>query len=349
MNKVAVRQSDQALAIRGMTEKEHASILGTIEAGRSEHTRRMRRRHLETFAEFLQSKGAAIEDVTAGNVETWLVRFIVWLADEPILLRDGQVKTDSAGKPVARKASGIITTLYTIIGELNRQGYGVQVKHSEALRDAIQGIKAKKGAPARKARAFMVADLKRVFSAMEDENLRVKRDRLVLALGLAGGFRRAELVGVDAEHVTFTAQGVEVFIPKSKNKMQYSKIIRRGRNAETCPVTLLRDYMDSSGITSGPMLRPIDRNDIPRDSRMTPQSVSLILKKRLQAAGFGSQDVARYSAHSVRRGLITEARNAGADPFAIMATTGHKSVQTVQGYFDEEEMRKNAVSGRIGL
>ena len=42
------------------------------------------------------------------------------------------------------------------------------------------------------------------------------RDRALLFLGFAGAFRRSELVAVQIEDLTFTTQGLVVFMPQSR-------------------------------------------------------------------------------------------------------------------------------------
>ena len=40
--------------------------------------------------------------------------------------------------------------------------------------------------------------------------------RDLLLMGFAGALRRAELVGIDREHITFVASGLRLLIPRSK-------------------------------------------------------------------------------------------------------------------------------------
>ncbi|MDO9714201.1 site-specific integrase [Paracraurococcus lichenis] len=64
------------------------------------------------------------------------------------------------------------------------------------------------------------------------------RDRALL-LGYAGALRRAELVAVAREHVSFTPEGLRLQIPRSKTDTtgQGAELgIPRGSKAETCPV-----------------------------------------------------------------------------------------------------------------
>jgi site-specific recombinase XerD len=58
-------------------------------------------------------------------------------------------------------------------------------------------------------------------------------------------------------------------------------------------------------------------------SRLTAQSVALIIKRWALEAGF---DPAPLSGHSLRAGLATAAAKAGKSERSIMKQTGHRSV-----------------------
>ena len=62
---------------------------------------------------------------------------------------------------------------------------------------------------------------------------------------------------------------------------------------------------------------------------MTPQTVRLVIVGLAQTAGL---EASRFSAHSLRSGLATQAAVNGATEAAIMRQTGHKSVAMVRRY-----------------
>ena len=79
---------------------------------------------------------------------------------------------------------------------------------------------------------------------------------------------------------------------------------------------------------------------------MTAQTVALRVK---QAAERADLDPAKYSGHSLRAGLVTEAALNGATEMNIMRQTGHKSHDTVRGYVRIANLFKDNVSGQVGL
>ena len=79
---------------------------------------------------------------------------------------------------------------------------------------------------------------------------------------------------------------------------------------------------------------------------MSAQTSPLVVKR---AAAAASLDPAKYSGHSLRSGLVTQAAVNGASEHNIMRTTGHKSSATVRGYIRIANIFKDNVSGQVGL
>jgi integrase len=72
----------------------------------------------------------------------------------------------------------------------------------------------------------------------------------------------------------------------------------------------------------------------------------LVVKRWCKAAGL---DPLRFSAHSLRSGLATQAARKGASERAIMRQTGHRSVQMVRRYIREGELFSDNAAGKLGL
>lgn len=175
------------------------------------------------------------------------------------------------------------------------------------------------------------------------------RNRALLLLGFAGAFRRSELAGITVENIENTAEGMKILLPKSKTDQDAAGRyvgIKRGSKPNTCPVRALAAWIASAGITSGSVFRRIDRHGHVFDSAITPQSVALVVKEAATAAGL---DAKKYSGHSLRAGLVTQAAINGVSETNIMRQTGHKSHDTVRGYIRIANIFKDNVSGMIGL
>lgn len=84
------------------------------------------------------------------------------------------------------------------------------------------------------------------------------RDWALFPVGLAGAFRRSELVGIDVVHLRFEKDGVVVRIPRSKAGRRGADIVLpriRGEDTsavrETCPVAAL-EHCYRQGFRRGP-------------------------------------------------------------------------------------------------
>ena len=155
-------------------------------------------------------------------------------------------------------------------------------------------------------------------------------------------------------------EGLRVLVRRSKVDQEgagFEKAIPHGRLIR--PVALLRDWLDSAGITEGPIFRPVSRSgrvrrgaqsarrfdeasaEFDRASRLTTQAVADIVKRYATAAGL---DASTFGAHSLRAGYITTAAERGADLARIMDQSGHRDTRTIVGYI----RRANAFKGHSG-
>jgi len=163
------------------------------------------------------------------------------------------------------------------------------------------------------------------------------RDRAILLLGFAGGFRRSELVGLDVEDLQISRAGVVVRLRRSKTDQegQGRKIgIPRGQLAETCPMGALQAYLQQAGIDSGAIFRGINRHG-QLQGRLSGEAVALVVKRRVEAIGL---DPDQFAGHSLRAGLATSAATAGASERAIANQTGHKSMLILRRYIRDGEL-----------
>lgn len=89
-----------------------------------------------------------------------------------------------------------------------------------------------------------------------------RRGRELLVVGLAGAFRRSELVQLTVADVHAVDAGLLVTLRRSKTDQEGTHIVKGlpiGTQPETCPKQVLQTWLDSAGITAGPLFRPIDR------------------------------------------------------------------------------------------
>lgn len=157
------------------------------------------------------------------------------------------------------------------------------------------------------------------------------RDRALLILGFAGALRRSELIGLDVRDLGSVSQGLVVTLRRSKTDQLHEGwqlSIPRG-HAQHCPVKSLEQWLGSAGIVTGPVFRPVNKTDHVSEKRLSGEAVSLVIKRRLVAAGI---DSTAYSGHSLRAGFVTSAAIAGVPIWKIRKHTRHATDQAVAGY-----------------
>jgi site-specific recombinase XerD len=170
--------------------------------------------------------------------------------------------------------------------------------------------------------------------AFKDRTIADLRDRALLLIGFAGALRRSELVALDVGDVAITRDGLRILIRRSKTRQDGATIaIARGKRA--CPVRALRTWLRAAGINRGPLFRRVSKAGRVLPSRLTAQSVALIVKARAAHAGL---DAAQFSAHSLRAGFLTSASKRGASIFKMMDVSRHRSVQALKGYIRDREL-----------
>tara|TARA_B100001996_G_scaffold294164_1_gene234392 strand:- start:833 stop:1768 length:936 start_codon:yes stop_codon:yes gene_type:complete len=219
------------------------------------------------------------------------------------------------------------------------KGHYIDTKHPLIIENLL-GIKRLKGSNQKAKKPILINDLKLIIKAINQSNekyTRKLRDKTVILIGFAGGFRRSELVSIDYEDIEFVSEGVKIFIKRSKTDQSgegMTKAIPYFDNEEFCPVKSLNLWITQSNIKSGKVFNISDK------------SVVLIIKKYINLAGLDSR---KYAGHSLRSGFATSAAESGAEERNIMSMTGHKTTQMVRRYIQEANLFKNNALNKIKI
>lgn len=217
---------------------------------------------------------------------------------------------------------------------------------SPTVRKTLAGIGRVHGTPKKKAKALPVEDLQVIVRCIEeDPSLKALRDNALLQLGFFGGLRRSELVGLTLADLDWSAQGVTITLARSKTDQQgqgIAKAIPYGKGA-CCPVTVLRRWLEASGISDGAVFRPINQWGQVGSKPLHESSVNTILVDWAKKASLPY--VPDLSSHSLRRGMATSAYRAGADFRQIKKQGGWRNDGTVQGYIEEAGLFEENAAG----
>jgi integrase len=225
-----------------------------------------------------------------------------------------------------------------LIGKFNAPG----------LRSAIRlAVRASPRPRKRKSEKAVTADvLTALLKACAGDRLVDVRDRALLLVAFAsGGRRRSEVSALRVEHLV--EQDPVPADPKNPDRtMLPCAVIHLGRTKTTeadddasvlligRPVVVLREWLERAGIAEGAVFRAVDRWGHVERRALTPQSVNLILKRRIAQAGL---DVKAFSAHGLRSGFLTETARRGIPLPEAMQQSQHRSVQQASRYYNDAE------------
>jgi integrase len=216
---------------------------------------------------------------------------------------------------------------------------------AEIVRATLRGVRRVRGVKQREATPLLRDDLFLVLDAIGD-GVRDARDRALLLIGFAGGFRRSEVTAINCADMQAARQGLVVLIRRSKTDQEGAgrKIgIPFGRTRH-CPVLALERWLKLSGIVDGPVFRPVDRHARVAEGRLSGGAVSQIVRERVEAAGIEPEG---YSGHSLRAGFATSAVQAGVSTFKVRAQTGHASDTMLSRYIRDGELFIDNAAGAL--
>jgi len=236
------------------------------------------------------------------------------------------------------------------IGVIHKlKGYYLDTKHPSIIEN-IMGIKRRKGSSQKGKKPILINHLKEIINVIDYlkvEKIKKLRDRTIILIGFSGGFRRNEIVSLDYDDLDFVPEGLKISLRRSKTD-QFGEGTLKGLpyfdNPEYCPVISITNWLNKSGINSGPLFRRFTKGSKLSDNRLTDQTVALLIKEYLELAGIDSKN---YSGHSLRSGFATSAAESGVEERTIMAMTGHKSTEMVRRYIKEANLFKNNALNKL--
>lgn len=218
------------------------------------------------------------------------------------------------------------------------------------VKKTLKGYRREHGtAPCKKDAATVEVVRMLLAATARDNSPKNIRDAAIISLGFAGAFRRSELSALDIENLRWTVRGGEevlvIDVRRSKTDPEgrgMQKAIFPGRDEATSPTSLLKRWLALVEPREGPLFRRILKSGQITGDRLSAQSIRLVVLRAASAARL-SLDL---SAHSLRIGFVTTAIRQGKTERAIMNQTGHRSVQTLRGYFHREDaIEDNAAKG----
>tara|TARA_R110002073_G_scaffold147222_5_gene299973 strand:- start:1352 stop:2284 length:933 start_codon:yes stop_codon:yes gene_type:complete len=215
---------------------------------------------------------------------------------------------------------------------------------SALVRSTLQGIRNQHGVKQRQVAPAIKEDILAMVKNLQ--GTKGIRDKALLLIGFAGAFRRSELASLQYSDIEHVQQGMIIYLRRSKTDQagEGRKIAIPHARGAVCPIIALREWLEHSEITEGPIFRGVNRHGHIGIETITSQSIALVVKERAAAVGL---DSTQYSGHSLRAGLVTSAAQAGVSSWKIRQQTGHKSDAMLQRYIRDANIFVDNAAGAI--
>jgi integrase len=323
MSTLTPYQFDGRLADTSLEDLSARAVLRDRDA-EAENTRRSYRTGWRIFAAF-----CAHHDRTAlpARPQT-VVRYLEWLAG-------------------AGYAPTTIETRLTAIADRHRRNGEKNPCRTRPVKRQLQNIRRTTDhEPDQKAPVLMEHLRAMTF---DEDDLSALRDRAVLFLGFAGGFRRQVLSSLRTKDIRSVRGGRVVKVPKSKTDQAEGRSVQipdRVPGLRPSPNEALDRWLDAAGITSGPLFRMVDRWGNVRDGALSGHSVYTIVRDWVASIG---ENPELYGGHSLRAGFATQAYIDGVGEHEAAEQTGHSDLSTLRAYQRVHVVMDNHPLSRMGV
>ena len=207
---------------------------------------------------------------------------------------------------------------------------GPQISRSRTIEicgwECVSGI----GSRRRRARSYSALRQPTPFAA--------GRNRALLSLLIGCGLRRAEVTTLRLEDLQLR-----------EGHWVIADLRGKGGHIRTIPVPQwVKEAVDSwtvgAGITSGPLLRSINKAGRIWGLGFTPKVIWAIVKANAKSCGLPS-----VAPHDLRRTCARLCHQAGGELDQIQFLLGHVSIQTTERYLGCKQRFRDAVNDHIGL
>ena len=123
------------------------------------------------------------------------------------------------------------------------KGHYLDTKHPIIMENLL-GIKRTLGSRQKAKKPILINDLKLIIKVINQYKI---RDKALILIGFAGGFRRSELVNIYYDDIEFVEEGVKILIKRSKTDQSGEGVIKAipyFDNKEFCPVIALTNFLN---------------------------------------------------------------------------------------------------------
>lgn len=222
------------------------------------------------------------------------------------------------------------------------------------LGDLIGGMRramAEEGLADRTVKPTISLDDLRALSAACGDSLRGKRDRAIILVAFAGWMRRGEPLKLTAERIEWRDDVAVIRLGVTKTdqdgtRNEYVTIPRLvDAQRDVCGFTALREWVDASGISSGPVFVKFTRGVQTMLAVTDVGYVNYLVGKLADSAGIPRDRISPHRAF--RASPITLAFEHGENAADVMKRARHRKMDTTLKYFEEKDGRNAALGRRV--
>ena len=174
--------------------------------------------------------------------------------------------------------------------------------------------------------------------APDEQTLKGRRDRAILAVLLGCGLRRAEVAKLQIRD-----------IQQREEHWALVDLIGKGRHIRTVPVpdwvkAVLDEWTKAARVSDGRVFRCVSRKGSVWGQGITEKVVWHIVRDSAKRAG-----IQKLAPHDCRRSCARLCHAAGGELKQIQFLLGHVSVETTERYLGCKQRLRHAVNDKIGL
>lgn len=194
----------------------------------------------------------------------------------------------------------------------------------------LSDIKRVRGKRLPSGRSLSRQEIKKLYRVcIQDKPVAGIRDYAIIALMLATGIRRSEVINIDL--ADYNSRSGQLNIQSGKgNKQRITYLNTDSRK-------IVRQWINSRGQQEGALFNPITKSGTIQHRQLTSQAIYQIIRQRAEQAA-----IAPCKPHDLRRTFVTQLLEAGIDINTARQLAGHTDIQTTARYDlrDEKSQRK---------
>lgn len=226
-----------------------------------------------------------------------------------------------------RYAPATVNKMLAAVRGVLREAFELELIGSEDYQRAVS-VRSVKGDRLLRGRALLAGELRALFAVCKgDGSPAGARDAALLAVLYGSGLRRSEAVALDVADYGQEQESLRVRAGKgNRERMVY---LAAGQGV------LIDRWLARRGTHAGPLFCAVAKGGTIQARRLSDRAVLYIAQRRGKAAG-----VAHFSPHDLRRTMIGDLLDAGADISTVQRIAGHAQVTTTTRYDRRDERTK---------